>query len=437
MNNQFLLFNLTIKQIIKIILKFKKLKKIKKRTKYYKNTFFQQMIHFQKKIQPNNKNKNQFKMKKNKVLMNKLTGLALKTFRQVSKNTKFLSQTYKFQSLCNTQKFNFSDKYSEETMEKLKKEAQSFYENEIKQESDIVHINNVEQWKSEVMESKVPVLLDCYAGWCEPCKQLEPILMEQFEKLKGKVKLVKLNIDDNAEIASALQIKSIPTVYLISGANAVDGFVGLPAQKDLDKFFQSVYRVCGMMDEETDISAQITLAQTFLENEKSIDEAVKILNKILNDGKWKNRFGGKIHALLGLSNVLQGNINEYQKNINQLNKYFSEEKKEKDIAEILVLCEEKIKENQSSMEQHPFIDECLKKLEKDPLDHQTRYDLAQYQQNNNFNSECIDNCLFIIQKNRNWEDKKAQQLLISLFESLGSSNQLTIKGRQRLQRILY
>lgn len=88
------------------------------------------------------------------------------------------------QALSQIPKFQFSDnnnKYSEETMNKLKKDAEAFYQAEIKDKSNIVEITSVEQWKTEVIESKIPVILDCYADWCEPCRKLDPILKAKAE----------------------------------------------------------------------------------------------------------------------------------------------------------------------------------------------------------------------------------------------------------------
>ena len=72
------------------------------------------------------------------------------------------------------------------------------------------------------MESKLPVVLDCYADWCQPCKKLDPILQEKIKEFEGKLKLVKLNIDNHPKLSSGLNIRSIPTLFLIFNGNIVD-----------------------------------------------------------------------------------------------------------------------------------------------------------------------------------------------------------------------
>jgi len=102
-----------------------------------------------------------------------------------------------------------------------------------------VEITKKEEWNSLVMESQVPIVLDCYADWCKPCKTLTPLLEEKARGAKGW-KLVKLNIDSHPELASMLKIKAVPTVYLIAGGRPIDGFSGMPDEKVLTGFFGSL-----------------------------------------------------------------------------------------------------------------------------------------------------------------------------------------------------
>ena len=87
------------------------------------------------------------------------------------------------------------------------------------------------------MEATVPVLVDCYAEWCAPCKKLLPVLKERVKAEEGKLKLVKLNIDDLPKLSSGLNIRSVPSVFLIYKGNVVDMFKGVPEEKELDEFF--------------------------------------------------------------------------------------------------------------------------------------------------------------------------------------------------------
>lgn len=89
------------------------------------------------------------------------------------------------------------------------------------------------------MTSHVPIVLDCYADWCKPCKTLTPILEEKAKNAKDW-KLVKVNIDKFPQIAQMLKVKSVPTVYLLFEGRALDGFTGMPDEKTLNGFFGSL-----------------------------------------------------------------------------------------------------------------------------------------------------------------------------------------------------
>ena len=93
-----------------------------------------------------------------------------------------------------------------------------------------------ENFEADVMKSSVPVVLDCYADWCGPCRSLTPLLVDAVEKTDGKVRLAKLNTDDLPELAQALKVQSLPTVYGLHAGQLVSHFMGLVPESQLDEF---------------------------------------------------------------------------------------------------------------------------------------------------------------------------------------------------------
>jgi putative thioredoxin len=117
-------------------------------------------------------------------------------------------------------------------------------------ESWLFELQDYGQWRTHVMEESIPVILDCYAEWCAPCKKLLPILMEKVKAEEGKLKLVKLNIDDLPKLSSGLNIRSVPSVFLIYKGNVVDMLKGIPEDQELDNFFQTALMLNKMQTDE-------------------------------------------------------------------------------------------------------------------------------------------------------------------------------------------
>ena len=118
-----------------------------------------------------------------------------------------------------------------------------------KNEQASFELQALSDWQPQVMESKIPVILDCYADWCAPCKKLDPILQEKMAEHVGKLKLVKLNIDNFPQLTTGLNIRSVPTLFIIFKGNIVDMMQGFQPSK-LEELIQTALVLSGMETDE-------------------------------------------------------------------------------------------------------------------------------------------------------------------------------------------
>ena len=135
--------------------------------------------------------------------------------------------------------YSFSTKpedHSNPELDKLKQDSRSFYENQVQR---VHEFQNISEWQTLIEQSEEPVVLDLYATWCGPCKQLTPLLEKEAEK-DGNWKLIKIDIDKFPEIASQLKIKTVPTVILIANRQFVDAFSGFPDDTTLKRFLNNL-----------------------------------------------------------------------------------------------------------------------------------------------------------------------------------------------------
>src|SRR6187551_3920621 len=111
--------------------------------------------------------------------------------------------------------------------------------------ADLVKDSDQTKFAKDVMEASrtVPVIVDFWAPWCEPCKQLGPLLEKTVRAAKGAVRMVKIDIDKNPQIAGQLRIQSIPAVYAFFQGRPVDGFAGAQPESQLRQFVQRLAKM--------------------------------------------------------------------------------------------------------------------------------------------------------------------------------------------------
>ena len=275
--------------------------------------------------------------------------------------------------------------------------------------------------KDVVEESKrQPVLIDFWAPWCGPCKQLTPILEKAVKAAKGKVKLVKMNIDDHPAIPGQMGIQSIPAVIAFVNGQPTDGFMGAQSESQVNAFLERLTK--GAVAGETkDLLAEADAALAA----GTLEQAAAIYSDILAEDKTN------VPALAGLARTLVG-ANQIEKAKQILAQV--PEAKRNDAAVTAAQAALDIAEQASSVGP---IGELEQKVAANPLDHQARFDLAVALNAGGKRAEAVEQLMEIVKRDRKWNDDGARKQLVQFFEAWGPTDEATVTGRKRLSSILF
>jgi putative thioredoxin len=263
--------------------------------------------------------------------------------------------------------------------------------------------------------TRQPVLVDFWAPWCGPCKQLAPILEQAVRAAKGKVKLVKMNIDEHPQIPGQLGIKSIPAVIAFQRGQAVDGFMGAVPESQVKSFIERLVGPSGpsALDE--------LLAQ-------ADDSAAK---GDTGGAAALAQEAGNPRALGGLvrMQVESGALEEAKRFLDMTPADKANDPAISAARAALELAEQATKAGD------------LQALEAaaaaNPLDHQARFDLAVALNGKGRREEAIDQLVAIVKRDRGWNDDGARKQLLQFFEAWGPMDEMTKLGRRKLSSVLF
>jgi putative thioredoxin len=275
--------------------------------------------------------------------------------------------------------------------------------------------------KDVIEESKrQPVLVDFWAPWCGPCKQLTPILEKTVRAAKGKVKLAKMNIDEHPAIPGQMGIQSIPAVIAFVNGQPADGFMGALPENQVVAFLERLTKgSIGAEAKDLLKAADAALA------DGDAATAANLYAELLAEDN------ANVQALAGLARtyIETGAFEQARQTLAMV-----PESKRNDSAVAAARAALELAEQAKTLGP---IAELEQKVAANPLDHQARFDLALALNGKNRRMEALDHLINIVRRDRKWNDDGARKQLVQFFDAWGPTDEATIEGRKRLSSILF
>ena len=279
---------------------------------------------------------------------------------------------------------------------------------------------NENTFASDVIERSKEkiVIVDFWAPWCGPCKALTPILESQASKKIEHIEVVKVNIDENQTIASQLRIQSIPAVFAFSDGQPVDGFMGAKTEPEVEKFFDALIKKFSKN------SSSVYEELNSLLLEEKFEEAKLASEEIIKTNPSPENYSLLIRSIIGLGDI---------KGVEQVIENLSPEVLKDNTIKGAISSYELIKNNKIVDSKKDTLD----KIKENPSDLDSKINYSKILFNENNFAECIDVLLEIYKKDKEWKDGYAKRQLLSIFEHLGSENELSRKGRRALTSLIF
>ena len=288
---------------------------------------------------------------------------------------------------------------------------------------ELIKDSDTKNFETDVIAAsmEVPVIVDFWAPWCGPCKQLGPAIEKAVTAAGGKVRLVKIDIDKNPEIAQSMRIQSIPAVFAFDKGQPVDGFVGAQPDSRIKEFIDKLGGASG----PSPVEQALDQAKAALENADH-DTAAAIYGQILEHE------ADNPEAIAGLTRCLIA-ADDFAAAHEVLSRASEEQAGHAEIASARTALDLAEQGAGSRGE----IDGLKARVEADANDHQARYDLAAALFGNGQQEAAIEHLLDIMGRDRGWNDDGARKQLLVFFEAIGFADPLAVEARKKMSSIMF
>ena len=283
---------------------------------------------------------------------------------------------------------------------------------------------NMDNFMAEVIDgsAKMPIVVQFWAPWCGPCKQLGPLLEKVVAAAKGKVKMVRINIDKNQQIAQQMRVQSVPTVYGFFNGQPVDGFAGAQPESTLKQFIDKLVAAGGS---GPDIAAMVEAANNLLETQ-DYDNAMAQYHEIMAaDPESPDGLAGMVRCMVGMKD-----IEGAREIVDQLDDEFRDKP-------AMVIAVESLELAEKAAGAAGGLTQARAAVDADPNNLAARQELALALFATGEQAESMEQLLESIRIDRAWNDEAARIQLLEFFKTLGPANRDVIAARRKLSTLLF
>lgn len=291
----------------------------------------------------------------------------------------------------------------------------------------VVKDSDTETFVVDVIDAsnETPVIVDFWAPWCGPCKQLTPVLEKVVREARGAVRLVKINTDENQELAAQMRVQSIPSVFGFVKGRPVAAFSGAQPESQVKAFVQRLVQSAGGKVGPSPVEQAVAQAEEALARNDTGTASAIFAQVLAHDPNNAGSIAGLVKC-----HIAAGNIAEAKKVL---------ERAPAGVANNAAITAAKtaVELAEQSAQSASQATEFRQRLAQNPNDHQARLDLAMALYGSGERETAIDELLEIVRRDRLWNEEGARKQLVKLFEALGPTDPLTVSARRRLSSLLF